>query len=357
MPPRPRMGSLTPEMAAQVSVPSLRQFIAARHAEIRGPQPSGDMAKMGDVPAGMAALHDYARGRGLKTDDGRLLVDEWQAQGGSNPPPPGPVGLTVDPSLDANMARRWGDDLWPQVRQAALDSPTPSSIRYPTGDLKSHLARPVYTIVHPHDVPAKSYADLRHGVMEVSPHEADSFGVTANHVGQHEAGHFLAPMPDVRRPNSVERAARQGALLEALVRDYPQLVGHPAILGRLGKHMTHASTRPERAAVGNHLRRLHYGVTGNPMITEADRIRAILDWTNGPQADLGAPTMRVRQMFPDDPVMKYGPDAGQPADGYNMLREYMRQIYKALPEPALKELDQTLRSGASVAKPQEVVHA
>ena len=92
------------------------------------------------------------------------------------------------------------------------------------------------------------------------------------------------------------------------------------------------------------------------MTNEGDIIRALRGVLDAPPMPIARPSMKIEGMFPGDPVMQHGPGAGQSAEGYNNLRQQLRQVLPGLTPEAKREFMDILKSGASTSNPNEVMY-
>jgi hypothetical protein len=316
-------------------------------------QPSGnivDQDTLEETQAKMSSLYDWAKMRGDKTDQG-YLVDAWHGE------PIGKKGALIGPArihrttLDNVMEKRYYGDVWDEIRATATGNAPPPSVRHRFGNLDQQLQSPLYFVTYPEGVKARSATNSR-GVIEISPAQAEQWGASPAYVMDHETGHMVSPMPDSDRrySNMIRTFADQ------VRKDFPVLAKTPNILRTMAHRLAYLRTPAERAAIGNQYRRMEYGVTGNKMTNEGDIIRALRGVLDQPPMPIAKPSMKIDGMFPGDPVMQYGPRAGQPAEGYNNLRQQFRQILPTLQPRDKREFIDILKSGASTSNPNEVMY-
>lgn len=318
--------------------------LARTIAETR-PQPEASLPKLeatGNPRAGLEQLYRHAEMMGDEGPSGYLIHNFVSGPG--DEPSKARIART---SLDDSLAGIYGDD-YSAVRDAAMSAKPPGAVRFHAGSRDENFTRPVY-VVNRNSGASKSFVDYLAGLININP--LTGFGGSRQYILGHEAGHLASPYFGPRRGFPLLKNADQ--LKASLTADYgATLAKHPKILEALANRIQYLSRPEETAAIGNQLRRLEYQVSGNKMITPEDRIRAVKEWARGPAVDPGRPALKVETMFPGDPMIQYGPAAGQPAEGYMRLKQQMRQILPRMDKKQAEEFLDILGSGASTSQPE-----
>ena len=400
MPPAPRRLTLAERWALARQTPATPSAEPAPLPTDPAPAPAAvsvtaaaRAAKDSGAPAGegilkvMQEMLAAAQKRGPATQSG-FYVPAFDAL---TPPdkPGGRAGHATVPARirettlgDELQNRYYGAD-WPAVRDAITGFINPGMrFKNQAGSQAENLGAPLYeiTTVPPgHGFPETvSYSRPHHIVL--APTQAARMGRTVDELRSHELGHqaapFLMPQGD-RAAATIDTPPRKGqtvwpsadrARLPALIRDsvlreYPQLADNPVILNDLIREMADSRLRrtpegmtrgwswPELAAHLMQMKRHEYGLTGNRMLTEGETRTAVQGWRDAPPPALGKPSRKLPAMFGNDPVYRFGPNAGQPASGYNLLLEKFRELLKNFPSGNKQDVINILRSGASTADP------
>jgi hypothetical protein len=249
---------------------------------------------------------------------------------------------------------QYGDD-WGKVKASMEDAPQPPTIQYPAAaSVEEHLNNPYFVFMAPRQG-LKSHVSGAGRNILINPVQAEQYGASPGYVYQHEWGHAAAPMYGKLREGNPEMDA--DFLRKVLLDNYPELADNPKILsGLVNKRLGHVSSTKEVPAYLNHLRRLHYGLTGDPLASPQSRLDFLNEVAKGRKSELGKPSMKFEAMFPGAPTMRYGPNAGSPAEGYEKIRQYMRMIMPNLKPGQKRDVIQTFDKGASTKDPNENVY-
>ena len=344
-----------------------RRLAGRMEADAKPPQPTanvgqmiGDAASVEDadrrVQAGMQALYDHAR---VFAPRGGTRGDGFKVQGVQTVSSPDPGFAPTDATMysvtpESFLRGQYGDDA-DKVMDSMLAAPQPAAIRYPAAaSLEQHLQNP-YFVFMARRPGLKSHVSGAGRNVLINPAQAEQYGASPGYVYQHEMGHVMAPMRGTLREGNPQMDP--DFLRKVLLDNYPELAKNPKILSRfVGERLGHISETTEVPAYLNHLRRLHYGLTGDALLTPEARLRFITEVAKGPKGNLGKPSMKFESMFPGSPTMQHGPNAGQPAEGYEKIRQYLRMILPNLKPGQKRDVIETFNKGASTADPNEAVY-
>lgn len=289
------------------------------------------------VASGMDNLYDWAQLHGPQQGSGYGITG-LETQGGLAD------ASMQRTSLDELLAKKKYGGAYPEVRESMLAADEYPSLMYPGAKSQEEfLANPFYVLMAQDPASSGQIANA----MILSPGQAKRHHVPLSRIGQHELGHATTQIGSYsgRKP-----LVEQQALMDQLARDYPDLAARDKIFPKFAKRLEYMSDPNELAANLNHMRGLNYGVTGNPLLTPEDRIRFIQQFGDAPIRDPGEPSMFPDTMFPGDPMMQHGPNAGKPAQGYNFMEQGLRQIIPRLSPRQMKALESIFNKGASASE-------
>ena len=329
------------------------------------PQPTARMTEMitnalkSDSPthAGvndqLAALHAHAKM--AHGGDGPYPIKGWKDEG--------------EPVVDATIAQSspdkffeqevYGQD-YPQVREAwtsaeQLPEGHVLSLDPEYSDLDRALARRTFEVtIDPTDEQYYSSSSERPGFMTISPGRSASYGSSPDRARNHEYRH----MAFVTHPHSQQRV-NPAVDMTGHVRQAAAAGGGGIPRGLLhlfADHADYTNSGVELAANLGHMMGLEYGLTGRPIITPEDRIRAVRKWTEGRGGVIKTPA-GYQGIFGPDPVMQYGPKAGQPAEGYENMRQILRQLLPTMTPQMKKDVIKAMGHLGSTEPSREVQHA
>jgi hypothetical protein len=336
----PRYG-LTPSVWDQFKRATGRSVANGRAA------PTASLDKMDDIHQGVGRAYDYAEMRGEETPDG-FKVDDWQMPSDQSPRQVGLRKTSLNDWLEQNA---YGD-YWDQVRNSLLSLPqatrSPMSPDYSgSGSLKKALDRPLYIATVQNSVPgdqSKSSALPHFGVVQLSPQELARYNSSVGAGAQHEVAHVASPPGPLASLTTQTAKLNLPTLSERLLAEHPSL-GKPALdraATDIGSVIRYRNRPSEFMATLGNMRRHELGLTGNTMTTPELVSRAFDRWLGGkaPVIRKGLGDMRDLPggygRF-DDPVMEHGPNAGQPAENFEDMRESFRHIYDQA-DPKTKKL-------------------
>jgi hypothetical protein len=320
--------------------------LAARAAE-GAPQPTANVLAMqrgagsrpqqyDQVAQGMNDLYRWAQVHGPARDAGYDITGLATRAGETD-------ATMTRMSLDELLARKYGD-AWPEVRESMLAAEAHPSIMYPGAKSQQEfLENPFYVLMA--RGPGASSGQMANAIT-LSPDQAAKGHVDIRRIAGHELGHTLSQLSSYsgHRP-----LLEPKSMMDELAKDYPSLAAREKILPQFAKRLSYLSDPHEIAANLNQMRGLHYGVTGDALLKPEDRIRFIRELSEAPIRDPGEPSMFPDAMFPDDPTMKYGPRAGEPADGFNFIEQTLRQTLPRLKPNARKAVESIFNKGAANA--------
>jgi hypothetical protein len=258
-------------------------------------------------------------------------------------------------TLDQYLAAQYGDD-WPKVKAAMQAAGHSAPVNYQgPRTLQEHLTSPISMFVSKDPAMRSHFTGTGRAIM-MSPRDIKGSGSAPAPVVRHEFGHAVAPMD-----SRLLRGNTDGLPLEnmksLLLGEFPELKDRPLIAQSGAGSLEYRSQTREVPPDLFALRQMHYGITGDPLLKPEDRLRFLQQIESAPKADIGKPAMRTRAWFPDDPVMKHGPHAGEKADGYQNFLQFMRMILPRLENQQKEYIWKTFNQGASTQDPNEVVHA
>lgn len=355
------------------------------------PQPSGDISKV------LQDSQTATKGTGLSVKERRSIMNRdaenhlanlhAHAQAVAGGPGPYPIsGYTLASAnannLDAKISQTtledflasWYGKHWPEVRERmikAQGAPEWHYLRpdYNAGNFEKNLGRRIYEI-EVGEPTAINAANMDAGVFQYSPsgNDVGDAGFHPQHIRHHEFSHLLFPPSDGKRmDNDLFPAYSQGdggSLFEPGSQNYPHLdfskfvgalSGNADQVIKAANHIRYTSKPAETLAALPHLMRLEYGLSGKPMRTEADRIRAVQKWVSEPtRYGGGAPGWH--NAFGPDPVMQHGPEAGNPAHGYNFLRNTFKLLLPRIPKSDKKVFIDAMEGFGSTDPKEEAVY-
>lgn len=359
--------AIKPFSAYDAGMQYARRIAGRMEADAKPPQPPavagqmiGNATSVEDadqrVQAGMQGLYNYAR---VFAPRGGTRGDGFKVQGVQTVSSPDPGFAPTDATMysvtpESFLRGQYGDDT-DKVIDSMIAAPQPAAIRYPAAaSLEEHLQNP-YFVFMARRPGLKSHVSGAGRNILINPAQAEALGSSPGYVYQHEFGHVMAPMRGTLREGNPQMD--HDFLRKVLLDNYPELAKNPKILSRFaGERLGHISETVEVPAYLNHLRRLHYGLTGDALLTPEDRLRFITEVAKGPKGDLGKPSMKFESMFPGSPTMQHGPNAGQPAEGYEKIRQYLRMILPNLKPGQKRDVIETFNKGASATNPNEAAY-
>lgn len=353
------------QMARGRLLQAARQRAGRILSEDHPPQPTANYLEMsqGSGPSVADWTHAVSQGLGNLYRHAKVFAPEEQGgyqiqgllpTGPSKKSPTGDDALMFESTPAQALAKDWGDDVWPQVRASAEAAPPVEGLRYPdAANLSEHLDNPFYEFfIRKGKIP--SQAMMRSVIINAG--DARKHGTTTGNIFRHEMGHIASPY---RAPGGDDSTIPYDQALEMLAKRYPAL-GQPdarPILGRMAERLEHMARPSEIPANLNALRRLEYGLTGNPTLTPEERVRLLQNLAQVRPGQIGEPSMRTDASWGEDPLMQFGPNAGQRADGYNQLIESMQMILPNLKPERKRAVRDLFNKGASASDPNEQVHA
>lgn len=356
-----------PKFSVDRAITEYARRVAGRmEAGAKPPQPTANVGQMiGDaasveeadqrVQAGMQGLFDHAR---VFAPRGGTKGDGFKVQGVQTVSSPDPGFAPTDATMysvtpESFLRGQYGDDA-DKVIESMLAAPQPAAIRYPAAaSLEEHLQNPYFVFMAPGQGLRSNVSGAGRN-MTISPRQAEQYGTSPGYVYQHEWGHAMAPMKGTLRDGNPQMD--HGTLKALLLAEFPQLAKRGNVANSAAERLQHISETTEVPAYLNHLRRLHYGLTGDALLTPEDRLRFITEVAKGPKGNLGKPALRTETMFPGSPEMTHGPNAGQPAEGYEKIRQYLRLILPRLQPGQKRDVIETFNKGASTTNPNEAVY-
>ena len=321
----------------------------------------------------LGSLHDYSKSRGLQgsrpgfqpvfgleTDEGKLGDVE--------------IGKTTgEDYLKAN----YGDDNWQKIAESLLRNDSHIAISHDyipgfghtnvrmTGQERiDRLQRPAYTVMHDANLGGNvAFADPAFDSIYLNPNHLQVLapGTPLRSVADHEMGHQMNPVlgtirnvqtvgaldaPDygLRAFDEADEAMRAGKIpnIDALT----SAVGRTPYFGRVTEMAANMSAAKSR----------YYGLTGHLPLTPEDHdemFRFMEQDPIWPTETKHSPAM-FSNSFEPDPVMQYGPKAGQPASGWNDLKFQFQQLLK---RALMEERQSLLEFGPYIASNQGDTHA
>lgn len=251
-------------------------------------------------------------------------------------------------TLDKLLAHSAYGDAYPAVRKSMLDAPEHASLHYPgAASLQQYLENPFYVFMDTGSSRSRGVGAFGGNSIYINPARASELGISARRVGGHELGHALSPIASYGPHN--RPMVTRGQILDELAKRYPALAADSDALARYAERLEYMSDPNEMAANLNQLRRLNFGLTGDPLVTPEGRIRFLQGLETAPLRDIGKPSMVPDTMFPGDPVMRHGPAAGKPADGGYFLEQSMNFLLPRLQNKAKRSLESIFNKSASAA--------
>jgi len=250
---------------------------------------------------------------------------------------------------------------WPQVRESLLSAPQPSNpnfkVEYTGKAMEENLSRPVTTnTIHSRAddrLAGRNEALPEDRVINLSHGEAEELGLHPSYSRHHENTHILqrskaglgAGLYPHLKP--VEDMAARRMLDQGV---------HPVLIPRAAMQAGYASTLDELGAFFGHAKRLDYGMTGRPIITPQQHYDALNRWrTQGIRVN-DDPAGQL-DIYGPDQTMQYGPNAGQPAHGFEYIKGQLQHV---LPddtsEKRIRQLIEFMRTFADNEQPGEAVH-
>ena len=332
-----------PPRAGIKTMSGLFDYSKQQAYSVRNP-PSGDIGKV------LEDAELASRGQGLSLPERRdLIADKATAHleklhdhakvvaGGDGPYPFGGYRLDetrVHKPVDATISRHnledfladWYGKDWPEVRERMIKAegaPEWHALRpnYNTRNLEHNLTKPIFQVNVNGRVPSNA-AIIDAGIYQANPSQFESAlgGFSPTYTKHHEFSHLLFPPKE-----GVDK--------------------HPGYLrgtgfkpdGLVGTHIQYTSNPAELMANLAHMTRLEYGLTGRPMRTPEDRIRAVQKWVSQQIGDAPNPSAKGwHNSFGPDPILQHGPEAGNPAHGYKFMQKVFQEIIPRMIRPDKK---------------------
>lgn len=329
------------------------------------PQPSGDIGKVW----GEADL--ASRGQGMSMPERTDFIADRTAEhleklhdhskvvtGGDGPYPIAgyqmddarvaePTDATISRTKMHDFLANWYGKHWPEVQERMLKAegaPEWHMLRpdYNTRNLEYALNRPVFEIgglTGPRPINAAYY---NAGLVQINPSQAEVAwaGFTPSYTRHHEFSHMLFP----------PKKAAQESL------GYLHGTGFDPE-GRVGTHIKYSARPDELMANLAHMARLEYGLTGKPLRSLADRIRAVQKWVSQPIGSSPNPSgPGWHNSFGPDPILQHGPEAGNPAHGYKFMQKALQEIVPRMIKPDRKAVIDALEGFGSTGPKEDVVY-
>lgn len=337
------------------------------------PQPDADLGQI------LEDGQNATKGKGMSVDERRAVMQQKSTEqleklfnhsrivnGGDGPYPvdgyqfteggvKNPSGATISRALPEDILAAWYGKDWDEVRDRILKSqgaPQGHVLRpdYGTGSLAQTLARPFFKITT-EDPRAISAAVIDAGVFQNGPKNPTLLraGFHPDYVQHHEFSHLMFP-PHGDLSNEMELMPKYsfqgpGDMFHYTGRSTPS-IDFDKLLKSTGTenlpgattHVRYTSKPSELMANVAHMMRYEYGLTGKPMRTPEDRIRAVKQWIDTPPQYSKDPSAGWHNAFGPDPVLEHGPDAGQPAHGREFMRNSLRVIIPRMEKQDKKAL-------------------
>lgn len=342
---------------------------SARRVVSGRPQPSANLDDL------LEASQSASKGKGLSVEERRAIMrDDAEkhlselhrhaqiAAGGNGPYPitgyvhgeggvASPANATISETTLNDFLANWYGKNWPEVRDRMIKAQGAPEWHFlrpsydNTGSQAKNLDHRIYEI-DVDDPNAINAATPDAGLYQSNPLQPEVGQARFNpqYIRHHEFSHLLFPPKDEPRMSVTlfpdYGSGAQGSIFTPSANNYPHLDfakfsralgGNPGDLAAANMHIRYTSRPDEMLATLPHLMRLEYGLTGKPLRTEADRIRAVQKWIAEPtRYNQGAKGWH--EAFGPDPIMQHGPEAGNPAHGYEFLRNSQKLIIPRLPK-------------------------
>ena len=336
------------------------------------PQPSVRMSMQSDVSQ-LDDAYEYAKQNRQADSSGFYPLEDYssiQEDGGTGDPGAAKIARTT---FDDFAYDQYGDE-WDPIRQSLLDAgshPMVSDGMSPD-ERDMHFQEPLYTVIGdtahnggfmPHLNLIETNPQGMHmqepgfPLMGILGHEAFHSG---NMPSKLFAGRRLNSKLYSGDPFAFTSAGQRGTIEQGIDRAWRESGQKPLpgqrmqMYGQLG----HKNDVNEIIADMGLTRALNYGLTGEIPIEPGewsemfDRIlqNPVRPVQRTPNLDLNNFFPGALTPFPDDPIMQYGPRAGQPAAGWNQLQFYWDQIHRGLLK---KDRDLLHSFGPHIASNQE----
>jgi hypothetical protein len=250
----------------------------------------------------------------------------------------GPVAARVGKTtLDKELGEWYGKD-WGRKRESMVNSQARTQPQYQYRNLSNqdeNLRQPIYVVRHS-DPSASSFASPGIGKVELVDNDSliGSAGFDPQYLRWHELSHLVAPYLGQGRLRDKLIGQERSAPLWLSGRGDSSAQSNANMAWH---HMAYSAKSPEFFANLAHMMRLEHGLSGRPVVSPEDRLRVIQSWRGSrPQLDLSAPSMH--KMFGPDPILQHGPDAGNPAHGYNFMREFFRNALQYIKDEPLSDM-------------------
>jgi hypothetical protein len=294
-------------------------------------------------------------------------IHQWaQDVAGGGPGPHSVSGLRYggEPT-DATILRTSPDEFlesevygsdYGKVREAMLEAEQmpdghPMSLNVSAyGGMEKTLARPIFEVSQDPSAKGSSYAFPEPGLALIrSSGVGYSPGATRNHEWRHLAFPVGMDAAMARGSNWAEAKSREAiARIQGLI---PQ--GHPSRthIEQLGKHAQYTGRSYELTANLAHMMGLEYGITGQRANKPEERIRLVQKWLEGKPKIKKNPSGPF-DVFGGDPVIEYGPRAGQPAENYEFMREMFRNVLPGMTPEKKRDVIKAMGPLGSTRQPQ-----
>lgn len=250
-------------------------------------------------------------------------------------------------------------DAWPEVRQALIDAPQvshkPFQVEYIGQRQAENLDTPI-TVMSGQD---KNTYDPASRTIKLNRSGSERLGVSPLTSLLHEAGHAAQ---QVKAPDAALYPHR--GVVENLTRNAIESQGMPDPLYANGEslhfqvphHAGYMTRIAELLADLGHAKKLHYGVTGKVALTPEDNYNLLMGWLNE-KPKVNPQPSGVFNAYGPDPIMQYGPKAGNPAEKFEFLKGMFQHIIpKDLPENRIRRIVELMGTTAQNSEPDEAIY-
>ena len=249
---------------------------------------------------------------------------------------------------------------WPQVKKSLLAAPQPSNpdfqVRYIGKDMEKNLAKPIeVTTVNSRAgdrFQGRNEADIANHKITISHGEAEDMGFHPMQALHHEIPHLIQVPADI----NAALYPHTGPIIKRASNNMLEQGVHPVLIPEAAHQAGRATTLPEFLALAGHAKRMHYGMTGKPILTPDDHYNAFMDWQRN-MPKVNDDPQGLLDIYGPDQIMQYGPNAGQPAHGFEWSKA---MINHAVPidssEKRIRKIMELMGTTASNNQPSEVTH-